>query len=324
MKKISHKLFFLLKSAITILLCGFIINNVEWELFKQVLNDSNILFVSSVFLLMLFNISISALKWKMLLKPYNVQLGLTELTSYYFITVFFNNFFPGNIGGDGYRMLKLYKNNVSKTAALIPIFMERFTGVLMLLFLGFVGATITYITVGDEISYFSVVVGSLGIMFGFVLTGYFIFQNRSNNSRLELKQEKNKFKAIFVKALNHIAAYRHYPKTLVLAIVISLLFYLCMFFARFILIDMTGESVSFSSLVLVIWISTIFAMLPISINGYGTLDISFIYLISLYGVGYESAVVVMLIHRLLMLSVSLIGGVFYFAENYRSAAIKLG
>jgi hypothetical protein len=62
-------------------------------------------------------------------------------------------------------------------------------------------------------------------------------------------------------------------------------------------------------------LSTLIANIPISINGIGLMDGSFIYLISKFGVDYDAAIIVMLIQRGLTIAVSLFGGIFYLSDK---------
>jgi hypothetical protein len=67
-------------------------------------------------------------------------------------------------------------------------------------------------------------------------------------------------------------------------------------------------------------ISTLVALIPISINGYGLLDGSVIFLMMRFGVDYEIAVIFMVLVRGLQIPLSLIGGGVYLMD--RRAAAK--
>jgi uncharacterized membrane protein YbhN (UPF0104 family) len=82
-----------------------------------------------------------------------------------------------------------------------------------------------------------------------------------------------------------------------------------------ILIHAIGSTCSVFDLVLAVTISNLAAMLPVSINGIGLLDGSFIYIMAQTGMHYESALTFMLMYRLFSILVSAIGGVFYFQNN---------
>ena len=316
-KNLAKKIFFVLKACSTLFLCYYIISHIDWTNLQKALENSSPYFFLVVFALMLLNITISALKWKILLQPYKLHCTLAQLTKYYMTTMFFNNFMPGNIGGDAYRIFKIYKNSGSKACAFIPVFIERFTGLAILLILGFFASLPHLFQKPDNISRLSFLLGSGGIVLITLLVFPFtlpIFH--------PLKNSTSKIGQYYAKVFNHISIYRKHPTIIVKALLVSAIFYGIMFLARFMLISALGETCSITGLIMVLMTSTLLAMLPISINGYGVLDGSFIYMISKYGVMYESAVMVMILHRTLMLLVSLIGGYFYYTDKTHTDLAK--
>ena len=76
--------------------------------------------------------------------------------------MFFSNFLPSTVGGDGYRMYKVFSINCSKAGAVMPVVMERLSGILALLFLGFLAAVISFHHYGDQVSEFGLLFGFLG------------------------------------------------------------------------------------------------------------------------------------------------------------------
>jgi uncharacterized membrane protein YbhN (UPF0104 family) len=84
--------------------------------------------------------------------------------------------------------------------------------------------------------------------------------------------------------------------------------------------------VSIFQLFVILTVMNLAAVLPISINGIGVMDGSFIYVAGLYGVSYDDAFVVMLITRVLLIPISLIGAYLYFTgkhgEEHKKAQVE--
>ncbi len=78
---------------------------------------------------------------------------------------------------------------------------------------------------------------------------------------------------------------------------------------------MFNTEISILTLVTIIMLTRIIAMIPVSLNGYGLLDGSFVYLISQTGISYEIAVLVMMLRRILGTGVSLFGGLVYLCDH---------
>ncbi len=94
-----------------------------------------------------------------------------------------------------------------------------------------------------------------------------------------------------------------------------ILFYLSMVLSFRLMFAMFNTEISILTLVTIIMLTRIIAMIPVSLNGYGLLDGSFVYLISQTGISYEIAVLVMMLRRILGTGVSLFGGLVYLCDH---------
>jgi len=72
-----------------------------------------------------------------------------------------------------------------------------------------------------------------------------------------------------------------------------------------------GGNITIFQLAVAVMISNLAAILPISLNGLGLMDGSFIYIVCLMGMNYEDGVEMMLINRIFLIFLSLIGAYFY-------------
>jgi len=299
-----------MKLLITIILCAVILWKVDWGETWQALQQTNLIILCAVFVGMILNVLASTLKWKILLSIHGIQFKFSQLYKYYFTASFFNNFLPSTIGGDGYRIYKTFKNPVSKAGAFTSVFIERITGISALMFIGFIGGIVSYLQTGNEIARLVVFGGSLGlgILILFVLTIKF---TASPLKRLGNKILPKRFEGI----AEHLKDYKHNNRKILIVILLSLFFQLFLLFYRLLIIYAVGASISIVNLAVVVALSTIVALVPISINGIGLLDGSFIYLLANFNVGYEQAFIVMILIRLLNFPLGLIGGVFYFFDK---------
>ena len=80
-------------------------------------------------------VSISTWKWKVLLGQQGHALSFPHLLRVYFIGYYFSNFLPSNFGGDVVRSLYTGRRIGSQQRAAIAVFLERFTGLILLLVL---------------------------------------------------------------------------------------------------------------------------------------------------------------------------------------------
>jgi glycosyltransferase 2 family protein len=83
----------------------------------------------------------SAWRWGILLTAQNVRLPLRTLTSSFLVATFFNNFLPSNIGGDVVRVADTAPAAGSKTIATTVVLLDRGLGLLGLVLIAAVAAT---------------------------------------------------------------------------------------------------------------------------------------------------------------------------------------
>ena len=305
-KSLKKKIVFYIKVVVTLAFCGIIFAKADWAGLWAAIRNVNRAMIAVVVVCMLLNIVISAKKWQILLSIHRMDVHLSDLTKYYLTGLFFSNFLPSTIGGDGYRMYKIFNINRSKTEAVVPVVVERLSGMVILLFLGFLAAIVSFRLYGDKVSEAGLLFGLCGTVAAILVTGL-VF-----NRRIQLWIESFSFIPARVKNfVGYLDGFGRNRLQLLQCAVISILFYLFLFAYRYVLLYAVGETCSFSSFAVVTMLSTVIASLPISINGIGLMDGSFIYLISSYGVGYEAAITFMLLQRALTTAISLVGGLIY-------------
>ena len=305
-----HSLLFVIKLSITIALCAVILWKVDWRETWHALQQTNLIILCTVFAGMILNVLVSTLKWKILLSIHGIQFKFSQLCKYYFTASFFNNFLPSTIGGDGYRIYKTFKNPISKAGAFTSVFIERITGISALMFIGFIGGIISYLKTGNEISRLVVFGGSLGL--GILIIFFLAMKFTATPlKRLGSKILPKRFQGV----TEHLKDYKHNHRKILMVILLSLFFQLFLLFYRLLIIYAVGSTISIANMAVVVALSTIVALVPISINGIGLLDGSFIYLLVTFNVGYEQAFIVMILIRLLNFPLGLIGGIFYFFDK---------
>lgn len=299
MKMFKHKkqILFTLKIIVAIVLYASILKNVDWSSIPGAIEQTNLQLICSVILLMALNTLMCAYKWKLLLMAQGIHFRFSELSKWYFSTFFFNNFFPSTLGGDGYRLIKTMNNPHSKTGAAMAIVMERAMGAFALLFLGFTGGIFSYIQFHDDVSLASIIIGFSGMC---IILGCYALLNVKDWVPEKVKQ---------------LLSQKIYTNQTLPVLLLSILYQLLIVVSRLLLVYSIGQSLSFSAITVTTVISSIVALIPITLNGLGLMDGSFIFLLTYYGINYEHAVIVMLLIRLIQIPFSLLGGILHLFEK---------
>lgn len=126
----------MIKGILSIFLLGLLFYFSDGEALLHALSH---LTFTSIFILLLISfvlVFISACKWQLFIKKLSGHSpSLMKLSKLYFIGYFVNGFLPTQVGGDVARSISIGKEVGQKDAAVATV-LERYTGLIALLFLG--------------------------------------------------------------------------------------------------------------------------------------------------------------------------------------------
>ena len=129
-------LVFSLKLLVTLVPAYFVYRNIvlapDWnigDLYELFSANSLLPLVLAVVCLGLSNFT-ACLQWKLLLEKQDVHLGYGRLLKLYYVGLFFNNFMPGNVGGDAKKVYDIRMQGGQDTvgAGLTATFFDRLFG----------------------------------------------------------------------------------------------------------------------------------------------------------------------------------------------------
>lgn len=134
--RVKSVLIFALKLTVTLVPAYFVYRNIvgspDWDagdLFRLFSVHGLVPFVVALVCLALSNFTAS-LQWKLLLERQGVHLGYLHLLKLYYVGLFFNNFMPGNVGGDVKKVYDIRVQGGQDTvgAGLTATFFDRLFG----------------------------------------------------------------------------------------------------------------------------------------------------------------------------------------------------
>jgi len=132
-------LIFLFKLLVSSVLCFFVWKSIastpgmDSDDFLNIMRNVNIKYLFfAVFCIFLSYLS-GCLQWKQLLVTQNIKMSYVNLLRFYFVGCFFNNFMPGNVGGDLKKIYDINRNsNETVGAAISATFLDRLCGLYVL------------------------------------------------------------------------------------------------------------------------------------------------------------------------------------------------
>jgi hypothetical protein len=90
---------------------------------------------------------VSGLRWQLLARPLGFRRRLGPFVAYYFIGMYFNLFLPTSVGGDVVRAWYLDGGSGRRVAAFLSVFVDRLSGLLVLLGLACVAVAVCPVSV---------------------------------------------------------------------------------------------------------------------------------------------------------------------------------
>ncbi|HHD80179.1 MAG TPA: flippase-like domain-containing protein, partial [Campylobacterales bacterium] len=235
-----------IKIILTFIAIYFVFSKVELKEVQKIVIHANIWYLLLAFLF--FNLSkiLSSIRLNIYFAHIGVKISQLYALKLYYIGMFYNLFLPGGVGGDGYKIYLLKKSHNTKVSTLITAtLLDRLSGLIPLLFftgLLFIGSDFYHKYIWLD---WVAIVGVITIFPIFYLINIYFFKG---------------YIEIFF-------------KTTLLGSLVQLLQLVSAFFIVY-AIGYNSNMIIFLTLFL---ISSVVAVLPISIGGVGVRELTFLY-----------------------------------------------
>ncbi len=296
----------------------FLFSSMDTELFFHDLRNVNpyiIIFVALFFICLQCT---SAFRWSIILHK-DIDVPYRKLLAIYFIGMFFNNFLPTMVGGDIIKGLYLYKETKKGGVSVASIFMDRYSGFSALIII----TTIAVIT-------------GYSLIKGTTLPGFFFFLIGGYTAASLIiwvgplhSWAMNIFARIHFYGINHkidalyktLMGYKGHKDILFKILLISFIVQAGVIVGYYILARSLGIDVRLAYFFFFIPLATVFTMVPITVGGLGLREGAFVYLFTMVGATKEQAISLSLIWYVVMVAVSMIGGLAFVKMGSHAKAI---
>ena len=319
--KVKSYLQLLTRLIVSVGLMVWLVTMIDWDEAFRIMKEGSPFYFVLAFLAIQITVATSIWKWRMLIqssekKLSNDQISPTYLGKLYYIGLFFNNFMLGSVGGDVVRIYYLGKKTGVATATTSVLF-ERITAGFAL-----VGIVLVSALFMDQSRPYLI---SLLILIIIAVALYIIFKvfmkkatvterNTSSQSKLSLLMVKGKQAIIGIgdTAKNYRNENWQWWGMILL---LSFLFQVGMAWINDLLFRSFGIEVSFLHLLVIITLISVITMIPVSLNGLGVREASYVLFFQSIGVPEGIALSVSLLFFILVTISSLIGGLFWLMER---------
>jgi glycosyltransferase 2 family protein len=256
----------------------------------------------------------SALRWGVLLRAQHVRLSFGFLTQSFLVATFFNNFLPSNIGGDVVRITDTAKAAGSKTLATTVVLIDRGIGLLGLALMAATGASLMHRMavgpVGPGVLWagfgLGAVIATPALLMPEMVTRLLQPLRVFHQEWVDARIEKLTYALTRFKETPGALAGCFAGAVVVQAILVG--FYVAI--ARSMHIP-----IGFAELAVIVPVSFIVQMIPLSVNGFGVREATFGFYFTRLGLPLESALLVSFVGAALIMLFSLSGGVAYLRRS---------
>ncbi|MBP1633803.1 MAG: hypothetical protein H6Q10_377 [Acidobacteria bacterium] len=309
-----------LKLAVSVALMALLLSRTDLRGLARDVANASPSWLAAAFAVYLLSLAISTWRWRLLLTAQGTPFERRRLFSSYLVATFFNNFLPSNIGGDVIRVSDTAGRLGSKTLATTIVLIDRGIGLLGLGLVAAVGATLAAGAKGSPLPVWPSWLW-VGLLVAMVVSAP-AFIAPAGVGRL--LQPLTVFHAEWVgeriaRITETLGRFRQRPAALagcfagaVIVQAVLVLYYAAV--ARAL-----GIPIALSHMAVLVPVSFVVQMLPVSLNGFGVREATFSYYFTRLGLPIQSAMALSLLATGLVMLLSLLGaGVYVGRKGARS------
>lgn len=310
----------LVKVAVSVGLLVVLVSRVDLTRLWSVARQASAGWLAGALVLYGVMVLASAWRWGLLLTAQDIKLPFRTLTSSFLVATFFNNFLPSNIGGDVVRVADTAPAAGSKTLATTVVLLDRGIGLLGLVLIAAVGASTTSrLADGGPVPpvlLWAGFCGAMGLLTPAVLRPH-AFARLLHPLRIVHPSWVDERLARLTTALSRFGrspgalAACFGGAVLVQAVLVG--FYVAIAHSMRI-------PVGFTELAVIVPVTFIVQMLPVSMNGFGIREATFGFYFTRLGLPLESALLVSFMGAALIMLFSLSGAVAYLTRGRGNVA----
>jgi glycosyltransferase 2 family protein len=288
----------------------FVLRSIDLSAFRQRVMSMNLAWLALALMVYAAQQMIGVWRWDRLLRAQHVEVEKKKLAESIWVSMFFNNFLPSNIGGDVVRITDTAREAGSKTLATTVVLVDRALGLTALLVVAAVGAFVASLTGIDMpgsrwlwLACAALIASAIFVIAMPHFVGHVLAPVRALNKPWLTERAQRLEEAVlrFGKAPAVLAG--AFGAAIVVQVTV----------VAFYLLTAKGLSVPLPLLLgaVLIPVSLAVQMAPISINGFGVREAVFAFFFRRFGLPADAAVALSLVSTGMVMGLSLIGGLLF-------------
>ena len=313
-------LFLVLKLSVSIILLVVLFRQIDVARLWETVRRASVLWLVVALGIYAVNLLVSTWRWHLLLHAQEVAIRRRSLLGSFLVATFFNNFLPSNIGGDVIRISDTAGPAQSKTRATAVVLTDRALGLMALVLVAATGASVAaavhpaalpiwpaYLWAG----FLAFVVAASPAVFapdgfGRLLRPLAVFHPEWVGNRID-------------KLTDVLARFRAKPGALASCFAWAIFVQATVVVFYFAVSYALHLDLSLSDLAVIVPLSFIAQLLPVSVNGFGVREATFSFYFTRVGQPLESALLISLVPQALIMICSLAGAAVFVSRTQQRA-----
>jgi len=307
-KSVGNQKFRYFRIIVSFFLFFLILYFLEWGKILKILSQANRKWLIISFSLHIVGIILSVIRWDILLKSVGIHKKFKELMIIYWISSFYNIFFPTSIGGDVVRIYDLTKETGKAESSIASVVIDRLIGMIILLLIALIAVIIGLRFIESGLLKWLVALFFLSfiLIFIFLVSGSFSILIEHLLPKKIGISIKRKLQSIIEK----FSLYRRYSKSIISASLWSILIQLDVIVYFYLVGKALNIKLNFIYYCILIPLIQVITLLPLSISGIGVREGAFIAFFGQFHINAESAFSLSVLGFILGIISNSIGGIF--------------
>ncbi|MEO0344791.1 MAG: lysylphosphatidylglycerol synthase transmembrane domain-containing protein [Pseudomonadota bacterium] len=267
-----------------------------WQEVSRVFANASVPFLALSILFIPVMDVVSTVKWKALASARGLSVGFPRLLAFYIVGRFYNLILPSSIGGDLIRVFLLGRDTGRTADAAAVVFVERLTGVVVLLLL----AAIALMFTGFGLSRTTLLAGIGFAAMAIAVLCWLLIAERPSRLLLRITQRGGVIDRVVSKIAKlsaSILAFRHHNSALLIAIANSFLFYAFAIANVWVAVMVFDQQAGFVQVAIAVPLIMFIMNIPVSIGSLGIMEFGYTTVLMQFGVSGEAALAAALLMR---------------------------
>jgi glycosyltransferase 2 family protein len=303
------------KIGVTLLILGFVVRSVDLSSAWDHIANQNLPLVVLAGIVLVLQIGLGGTRWFIILRRLDAKPLLWETLKLFYVSVFFNSYVWGGIGGDLVRAWLSYRSNISAKTAITSVVLDRAAALAGVASLVLLTAPFFLYRVGASLPLLvPIFVSMIGLVAIFVAAQF---------ERLPVSWLRFRALSLLQDLGGSVRQVFLRPTSVLPIIGVAILGQTALGAATYTVATSLNMPVTFLECVVLMQPVALVANLPISVGGWGVRETAMIALFGLIGVPASAALVLSIQLGLLSLIVALPGGLLWLALKSRAPSLSV-